>query len=117
MTASSITSAQAGTAVVAAAGSLKGLAITVPIAANADHKTPLTLIDSTAALAAGPLLFSARLSDLESFMFMTKPSSVPVTPGGPTAQPPGTLFLGAIPFANGLYVQSCPANVTFTATT
>lgn len=116
MTATPITSGQAGTPVVTAAGTLKGLALTMPIAANADAKTPLILTDSASA-AAGPLLFSASLSDLQ-FIYMTKPTSVPITPGGPAAPPPGTVFAGAaIPFANGVYVKSSPANVTFTMTT
>jgi hypothetical protein len=117
MTATPITSAAVGTAVVAAAGALKGLAVTMPIAANADARTPLTLIDATAAKGVGPLLYSACLSDLE-FMFGFNPTSVPAVPGSPTAAPAGTLFINTnIPFANGLYVKSCPANLTFTATT
>jgi hypothetical protein len=118
MTATPITSAAVGTAVIAAAGSFKGLVVTMPIAANADAHTPLTLIDATAASGVGPLLYSACLSDLEAILFGFNQTSVPAVPGSPTAQPAGTLFInGAIPFAKGLYVKSCPANMTFTATT
>jgi hypothetical protein len=117
MASSNITSAQVGTAVVAAAGTLKGLAITMPIAANADFHTPLTLIDATVANPVGPTLFSALLGDL-SFIYGVKPTSVPITPGSPTGPAPGVFMVnGATPFAKGLYVRSCPANVTFTATT
>lgn len=117
MATASISSASVGTAVVAAAGSLKGLAITMPIAANADSKTPLTLLDAGAS-GAGPVLFSASVADLSAAAYAVKPNSVPVTPGGPTAPPAGTIMAGGNqPFAQGLYVKSCPANVTFTATT
>lgn len=118
MATSSITSASVGTAVVAVAGSLKGLAITMPIAANADPKTPLVLLDATAASGAGPVLFSASVADLSAALYAVKPNSTPVTPGGPTAPPAGTVMAGGNqPFAAGLYVKSCPANVTFIATT
>jgi hypothetical protein len=115
MAANSITSAQVGTAVVAVAGSLKGLAVTLPIAANADTKTPLILLDSTTG--SGVILFSAFLSDLQSFMYALKPASVPQPPASPTAPVAGTVFTGVLPFTQGLYVKSCPANMTVTATT
>jgi hypothetical protein len=114
---SNITQGQVGVVVVAGAGTLKTLAVTMPLDPQADHRTPLTLLDSTAAKGAGPVLFSAFLSDLESYLYMTKPTSVPVTPGGPTAGPAGTVLTGPpIPFTQGLYVKSCPANTTFTFT-
>jgi hypothetical protein len=117
MASSTITSSQVGTALVSAAGTLKGLAVTMPIVGNADFKTPLTLIDALPANPVGPTVFSAVLGDL-SFMYAVKPTSVPVTPGGPTGPAPGVIIVnGVAPFAKGLYVKSCPANVTFTATT
>lgn len=112
----SITSGQVGTAVVTGAGALKNLAITMPIPLNADDKTPLTLIDAVPANPVGPLLFSARVSDL-GFLYMLKPNSVPLPPDVPAAPPAGTVMAGQnIAFTKGLYVASCPANVTFTAT-
>jgi hypothetical protein len=119
MAANSVTSAQAGTAIVTGAGSIKALAVTVPLAANAEARVPLTMIDAATAAAQGTTLYSAYLSDLTSFLYATKPTSVPVTPGGPTAPPAGTLMTGpaTIPFTAGLFVKSCPANVTFTVTT
>jgi hypothetical protein len=89
----------------------------MPIPANAGTR-PLTLLDATVANPVGVTLYSALVSDLEAFLFAIKPASVPVTPGSPVAPPAGSLFMNAsIPFANGLYVKSCPDNVTFTATT
>jgi hypothetical protein len=90
----------------------------MPIATNADWLTPFTLLDATAASGQGRVLYSAYLCDLTAFLYALKPSSVPVTPGSPAAPPAGTLMQGAnIPFASGLFVRSCPARVTFTATT
>jgi hypothetical protein len=116
--ASNITQAQVGVVVVAGAGTLKGLAVTMPIpATGVDHRTPLTLLDCTAAAGVGPVLYSACLNDLEAFMYATKPSSVPVTPAGPTAPVAGTTFNGPpIAFTQGLYVKSCPAGLTFSFT-
>jgi hypothetical protein len=115
--ASNITQAQVGVVVVSGAGTLHGLTVTVPIAANADHRTPLTLLDCTAAAGVGPVLYSACLYDLEAFLYATKLASVPITPGSPTAPAAGTMFAGgSIAFTQGLYVKSCPANVTFAFT-
>jgi hypothetical protein len=116
MASNTIATGQVGTALVTGAGVLKGLAVTMPVANNADFHTSLTLIDATPANPVGPTLFSAFLGDM-SFIFATKPG-VPGTPGIATGPAPGVLFAnGVAPFTKGLYVQSCPANVTFTATT
>ena len=119
MVANTITSAQAGTALVTGAGSIQGMTVTMPIPNNVDTKTPLTLIDAAAANPTAKVLYSAFIGDLAAFLFGSKPASVPITPGGPTAPPAGTLMSATptIPFTQGLYVRSCPANATFTATT
>jgi hypothetical protein len=116
-----ITSAQVGTAVASGTGTFSALSVTMPPAANADLSTQMVLLDATpATLAAGkpaPILYAARFSDLLAFIYGWKPNSIPGVPGAPTRQAVGTLMTaGAIAFKNGLYVLSCPANVTFTST-
>jgi hypothetical protein len=116
MASNAIATGQVGTAVVTGGGTLKGLAVTMPIVNNADFHTPLTLIDATPENPVGPTLFSAFLGDL-TFIYSVKPN-LPGTPGAPAGPGPGILLTnGVAPFTKGLYVRSCPANVTFTATT
>jgi hypothetical protein len=110
-----ITSAEVGTELVSGPGTLAGLLVTVPFDPNADHRTPLTLIDATAANPTGRGLFSASLNDL-NYLYGTVPGGLPMTPGAPTPPPTGTLFANKeITFERGLYVLSCPQNVTFTS--
>ena len=112
----SITSAEVGTALVTGAGVLAGLVVTMPFEENADMKTPLTLIDATPGNPTGRGLFSASLNDL-NFLSGTIPGGLPMTPGAPTPPALGTLFAEQeIAFERGLYVLSCPQNVTFTST-
>jgi hypothetical protein len=109
-----ITSAQVGTNVATGAGSLTALAMTMPINANVDNRTPLVLTDGNG----GRVLYSAYVSDLASFFFAVKPNH-PLGTGAPTPPPYGTMMLAgtnAIPFTSGLFVKSCPANAPFTST-
>lgn len=111
----SITSAEVGTALVTGAGVLAGLVVTMPFDKAADMRTPLTLIDATPENPTGRGLFSASLNDLT--YLRTPGGALPSTPGAPTAPPAGTLLVnGNITFEHGLYVLSCPQNVTFTST-
>lgn len=115
MTVSAITSANAGTAVVSGAGAITGLTVTLPLPSNADGATQLALLDAAAAPSGfARTLFAAALPSLA---YLFEPRSV--NPIGGTATPPGnTLIKNAnITFSNGIYVKSCPANMTFSLTT
>lgn len=118
-TAHPVTSASVGTALTSGAGTITAFTLTQPTATSVDDFTPLTLVDAAAA-PTGPTppprtLFSASLRAL-ACLYEPRPG-VGLTPGITAPTWPKTL-MGATPiaFSNGCYVQSCPANVTFTVT-
>lgn len=114
-----VTSASVGTALTTGAGTITAFTFTQPTSASVDDITPLTLVDAAAAptgpVAAPRTLFSASLRALAS-MYEPRPG-IGLTPGLTAPTWPKTV-MGAtpIPFTNGCYVQSCPANTTFTVT-
>jgi hypothetical protein len=116
-----VTSASVGTVLTAGAGSITAFTMAQPTSASTDESTPLTLVDAAAA-PTGPTppphtIFSA---DLIALACLNEPRpGVALTPGmtAPT-WPKNVLGPAAIsiPFTNGCFVQSCPANTTFTVT-
>jgi hypothetical protein len=119
MTVVSITTASIGTKLATVADTkITGLTMTQPLA-TADVSTPLTLVDAAAAPTAPvgfiKTLFSAGLATL-AFVFGYKPG-VSLSPGLTAPSWPQAILTGSIPFTNGVFVQSCPAGVTFSLTT
>lgn len=113
-----VTSASVGTALATGAGTISAFTFTQPTSASVDDSTPLTLVDAAAAtpgLVAPPrTLFSASLRALAC---MNEPRpGVGLTPGTTAPTWPKSVSSIAIPFSNGCFVQSCPANTTFTVT-
>lgn len=113
-----VTSASVGTALATGAGTISAFTMNQPTAASTDDITPLTLVD-VASIGAGPLppprtLFSASLRGLTG-MYEPRPG-VALTPGTTAPTWPKAVMGAAqtIPFTNGCYVASCPANMTFT---
>jgi hypothetical protein len=122
-TAHTVTSASVGTALVTGAGTIESITITAPAAGTLNSNginDAFVLLDTTATQSvpvAGPpakILYSATLSTL-LFIFGIKPN-IPLTPGLTAPASPFSLGNITIPFANGLFVQACPANLTFTVT-
>jgi hypothetical protein len=116
-----VTSASVGTALTVGAGSITAFTMTQPTSASVDMSTPLTLVDAGAA-PAGPTppphtIFSANLIALAC---LNEPRpGVGLTPGMTAPVWPKNVLGPAavsIPFTNGCFVQSCPANTTFTVT-
>jgi hypothetical protein len=88
-----------------------------PGATAIDMYTPLTLLDLAAAPVAGvppKVIWSGCLAALE-YMFEPKPN-IPLTPSLTATAWPRSVTPLQMAFATGLYVASCPANVTFTVT-
>jgi hypothetical protein len=115
-----VTSASVGTALVTGAGTITAFTMTQPTSASTDDSTPLTLLDQ-AAVPVGPqppakTLYSASLRAL-ACEYEPRPG-VGLTPGMTAPTWPKTIVPAGIviPFTNGLWVQSCPANTTFTVT-
>jgi hypothetical protein len=114
-----INAAAVGTTPVVGAGVLGPITVAQWTNTATDLNTPMTLLDSNGPPAAGvapKVLFSANLLAL-ACLFEPRPA-VPLTPSLTAPTWPKTIYpaLPTIPFANGLYVASCPANTTFTAT-
>lgn len=114
-----INSAAVGTTPVVGAGILGPITVAQWTNTATDLNTPMTLLDSNGPPAAGAspkVLFSASLIAL-ACLFEPRPL-VPLTPSLVAPTWPKTVYpaLPTIPFTNGIYVASCPANVTFTAT-
>jgi hypothetical protein len=110
-----IATAQVGTAIVTGAGTIAS--ITLAAFPTSTDPTPLILVDSAAAPAAGvnpPVLCSANLQLLRNILSEPRPG-VGLTPGMTAPVYPRSVGSVAIPFAAGVYVQSCPANTTFVA--
>ena len=119
MTVIAITSASVGTKLATGTDThIIGLTLAQPGPTTTDLSTPLSLVDAAAA-SANPLhtLWSASLIAL-SFVFGVKPNGPSMAPGLTAPSWPMALITGAnIPFTNGVFVTSCPANATFTLTT
>ena len=120
LTVLSITSAAIGTKLATLTDAhITGLTVTQPTAA-ADINTPLTLVDAAAAPTgtSNPphVLYSASLTAL-TFLFGIKPNGPTLAPGLTPPTWPQGVITGSIPFANGVFVQNCPAGVTFSLTT
>jgi hypothetical protein len=124
MATTSFTSTTVGSKLAAATGSkITGLTINQPTAA-AEENVPLILIDqavapaNAAAMATPPRTLWAGILAAFATMYAVKPTAPTLSPG--LTAPVWPMALGTnmnIPFANGVWVQSCPANVTFTLTT
>jgi hypothetical protein len=115
-TAHPVTSASVGTALVTGAGSISAFTFTLPTSAAVDDTTQLVLVDAAAApTGAAKVLWAANLRALAC---MNEPRpGLGLTPGLTAPTWPKTLMgATAIPFTNGCFVQSCPANTTFTVT-
>jgi len=121
MTVVSVTSASVGTKLATAADTkITGITMTQPAAAaNADMNTPLTLLDAAAApTQPGPVrtLFSAAQAAL-AFVFGVKPTAPSMAPGLTAPTWPAAITPYSMTFANGVWVASCPAGITFSVTT
>lgn len=99
-----VDSTKVGTSLVAIAGSISALSVTL-LPTTTDKDTQICLTDGPG----GRTLWAATISAL-AFLWEPRPG-VALTPGatGPTF--PRSLMTGAIPFANGIYVKSCPTNI------
>ena len=112
-----VTSASVSTALATAAGTISAFTMNQPTSSSTDDTTQLVLVDAAAAptgTSSPPhILFAASLRALAS-MYDPKPG-FGLTPGVTIPTWPKTL-MGATPisFNNGCFVQSCPANLTFT---
>jgi hypothetical protein len=123
LAANTVTSASVGTALKASAGTITGFTLTQPTSTQVDDSTPLTLLDQAAAptgVAGYPArtIFSANMRTLAS-LYEPRPG-FGLTPGTTAPTWPKNVLgpaVVAIPFSNGCWVQSCPANMTFTVTT
>jgi hypothetical protein len=113
-----VTSASVGTALTVGAGTITAFTFTQPTSVSTDDSTPLTLVDAAAAptgISSPPhVLYSANLKAL-ACMNEPKPG-VALTPGSTAPTWPKSLTAIVIAFTNGCFVQSCPANTTFTVT-
>lgn len=115
-----VNAAAVGTALATGAGTITAFTMAQPTSASTDDSTPLTLVDAAAAptgTSSPPrTLFSASLRTL-AFVYEPRPG-VALTPGTTAPTWPKTIVpAGTIPsFTNGCFVQSCPANMTFTVT-
>jgi hypothetical protein len=114
-----VTSAAVGTALATGAGTITAFTMAQPTATSTDESTPLTLVDAAAAPTAisspARTLFAASLRTL-ACEYEPRPG-IALTPGTTAPTWPKSLMgTMSIPFTNGCYVQSCPANTTFTVT-
>jgi hypothetical protein len=111
-----VTSASVGTALATGAGTISAFTFTQPTSASTDDSTPLTLVDAAVAptgISSPPhVLYSANLKSL-TYLNDPKPG-LALTPGLTAPTWPKSLGAVVIPFTNGCFVQSCPANTTFT---
>jgi hypothetical protein len=113
-TAHPVTSASVGTALATGAGTISAFTMNQPTSASTDDSTQLVLVDAaTVPTGAAKVLWAANLRALAC---MNEPRpGIGLTPGLTAPTWPKTLMgATAIPFTNGCFVQSCPANTTFT---
>jgi hypothetical protein len=111
-----VNAASVGTALVAVAGTISAFTLTQPGPTAIDDSTQLVLVDAAAAptpISPPPrTLFAASLRALAC---LNEPRpGVGLTPGMTAPAWPKSLSSIAIPFSNGCFVKSCPANLTFT---
>jgi hypothetical protein len=114
-----VTSASIGTALVTGAGSISAFTMAQPTSTSTDDSTQLVLVDAAAAptpTSPPPKILWA--ANLRALACMNEPRpGIGLTPGLTAPTWPKTLMSAtAIPFTNGCFVQSCPANTTFTVT-
>jgi len=114
-----INSAAVGTTPVTGAGAINLITVNQWTNTATDLLTPMTLLDSNGPPAAGvspKVIFSANLTAL-ACLFEPRPG-MPLTPGVTAPTWPKTLVPATttLSFTNGMYIASCPANTTFTAT-
>src|SRR5215475_10929508 len=113
-----VTSASAGTAIASGAGTITAFTMNQPATAQVDDMTQLVLLDQAAA-PTGPTpsartLYAANMRalacelDPKPGFALTPGTTAPTWPK--TIVPAGTV----IAFSAGCWVQSCPANMTFT---
>jgi hypothetical protein len=119
MTVIAITSANVGTKLATLSDTkITGLTVATPTA-GFDAKTPLALVDAAAAPTATSLpphaLYLADMATIGAQAFAYKPG--PSAPPGVTAPVSPWNLGGGGNFTNGVFVQSCPAGVTFSLTT
>lgn len=115
VTAYPVTSANVGTALVTGAGTISSITLAQPTSTAVDMNTQLVLVDAAAAPAAGAppprVLFAADLYALAS-LFEPRPG-IALTPGLTAPTWPKSLGVSSISFTKGCFVQSCPANLSF----
>jgi hypothetical protein len=111
-----VTSAQVGTALVAIAGTISAFTLTQPTVTSIDDSTQLVLVDAAAApTASSPPPRTLYAASLRALACLNEPRpGVALTPGTTAPTWPKSLSSISIPFTNGCFVKSCPANVTFT---
>ena len=108
-----VNNAAVGTSLVTGAGTMTALTVAaVPTIAAADKDNPVRITDGPG----GRTLFAGSLAAL-MFLFEPRPG-VALTPGTTAPTFPRSLWpvSGSQAFANGLYVASCPAGISLTAT-
>jgi hypothetical protein len=120
MTVSTVTSASAGTKLATTTDThIVGMTMVALPTSMADT-TPLVLLDAavapTGAVPVAPILYAADLNNMVGQVTTVKPN-VPLTPGMTTPVAPFALGKFGNAFAKGVWVQSCPANVSFSLTT
>jgi hypothetical protein len=110
-----VSSTQVGTALVTGPGTITALAA-VSQPAQGDVRTQLELLDATGIPSSHARTLYA--ADLTSLLFLLEPKPDPTLSPGLTAPTyPKSLGNISMPFSNGIYVKSCPANVQFSITT
>jgi hypothetical protein len=108
-----VTSASVGTALATVAGTISAFTMAQPTSTSTDDSTQLVLVDSAVAPTGPvPILYAANLRAL-ACEYEPRPG-VALTPGMTAPTWPKSLSSIAISFSNGCWVQSCPANTTFT---
>jgi hypothetical protein len=113
-TAHPVTSASVGTALATGAGTISAFTMNQPTSSSSDDITQLVLVDSAAIPTGAPKILWA--ANLQALACMNEPRpGLPLTPGLTAPVWPKTLMSATpIQFTNGCFVQSCPANTTFT---
>ena len=113
----SVTSASVGTVLTTGAGTISAFTMNQPTATSTDFSTPLVLVDAAAApTPTSPPPHTLYAANLTTLSCMNEPRpGVGLTPGTTAPTWPKTLMSATpISFTNGCFVQSCPANTTFT---
>jgi hypothetical protein len=112
-----VTSASVGTALVTGPGTITGITMNQPTATSTDMLTQLSLIDAAAAPGVGVTAHVLYAVNLIALACENEPRpGLALTPGLTAPTWPKAISSISIPFTNGLFVQSCPINTTFTVT-